>query len=136
MPTLTEDPITLKTRELCETIISQPGFQQLREDIDTFMADSDARAHYGAVTSKQSELHRKQHDGEDITEEDVSEFERLREILVNNEIARRFLEAQQEMHRATESVSQYVSKTFQLGRVPNEDDFEKGSCGPGCGCRH
>ena len=136
MPTLTEDPITLKTRELCETIISQPGFQQLREHIDTFMADDDAKAQYGAVTNKQSELHRKQHAGEDITEEDVSEFERLREILVNNDIARRFLDAQQEMHRAVESVSQYVSKTFQLGRVPNEDDFEQGSCGPGCGCRH
>ncbi len=136
MPTLTEDPITLKTRELCETIISQPGFQRLRADIDLFMADSDARAQYSAVTSKQSELHRKQHAGEDITEEDVGEFERLREILVNNEVARRFLDAQQEMHRATESVTQYVSKTFQLGRVPGEDDFEKGSCGPGCGCGH
>ncbi len=136
MPTLTEDPITLKTRELCETIINQPGFQRLREDIDAFMADGDAREHYSAVTSKQSELHQKQHAGEEITEEDVGEFERLREILVNNEIARRFLEAQHEMHRATESVSQYVSKTFQLGRVPNEDDFEQGSCGPGCGCAH
>jgi hypothetical protein len=29
-----------------------------------------------------------------------------------------------------------VSKTFELGRVPEESDMESGSCGSGCGCHH
>lgn len=38
------------------------------------------------------------------------------------------------MHKIEETVSSYVRKTFELGRLPNEDDFESGSCGPSCGC--
>ena len=33
-----------------------------------------------------------------------------------------------------ETISQYVSKTIQLGRLPVEDDFKSGGCGPSCGC--
>ncbi len=41
------------------------------------------------------------------------------------------------MQKLQQSVSQYVSKTFELGRVPEESDLESsGSCGSGCGCHH
>jgi cell fate (sporulation/competence/biofilm development) regulator YlbF (YheA/YmcA/DUF963 family) len=143
MPTLLEDPITTKTQELCETILSQPGFQRLRDRIDAFMGDENAKSQYNAVTGKQSELQQRQHSGQEISDSDIAEFEQLRETLVNNPIARGFLDAQQEMHRTTETVSKYVSKTFQLGRIPTEDDFEQGCCGGGgngggggCGCSH
>ena len=29
---------------------------------------------------------------------------------------------------------QFVSKTFELGRVPTLEDFSSGECGSGCGC--
>jgi hypothetical protein len=29
-----------------------------------------------------------------------------------------------------------VTKTFELGRVPSEEDLQEGSCGHGCGCHH
>ena len=143
MPTLLEDPITSKTQELCEAILSQPGFQRLRASVDAFMADDTAKAQYNAVTGKQSELQQKQHSGQPISDSDIAEFEELRDTLVNNPVARGFLDAQQEMHQTTETVSQYVSKTFHLGRLPTEADFEQSGCcgggnggGGGCGCSH
>jgi hypothetical protein len=71
-----------------------------------------------------------------MTGEEVTEFEKERETLLNNRVAKSFLEAQETMHDIESSVSQYVHKTFELGRVPTSDDFDSGSCGEGCGCSH
>jgi hypothetical protein len=38
------------------------------------------------------------------------------------------------MHKMQDSVSKYVSKTLELGRVPAAEEMESGSCGSGCGC--
>jgi hypothetical protein len=40
------------------------------------------------------------------------------------------------MQHIQDEVNQFVSKTFELGRVPSAEDLEGGSCGPGCGCHH
>jgi hypothetical protein len=53
---------------------------------------------------------------------------------MGNPVARGFLDAQQQMQSVKSSVTKYVSKTLELGRVPSEDDFE--SCGPSCSCGH
>jgi hypothetical protein len=49
-------------------------------------------------------------------------------------VAENFIKAQQQMHKIEKTVSQYVRKTFELGRIPGEDDFPRGGCGPSCGC--
>jgi len=36
----TEDVVLQKTRELCETIVQQPQFQSIRQQVDSFMADA------------------------------------------------------------------------------------------------
>src|SRR5580658_3631836 len=43
---IAEDVITQKTRELCEVIISQPGFESSHQRIEAFMADEKARSLY------------------------------------------------------------------------------------------
>ena len=49
---------------------------------------------------------------------------------------RGFLDAQQELHEIQESIQRHVSKTLELGRLPEPADLEEGSCGHGCGCHH
>ena len=71
-----------------------------------------------------------------LDEMEIKDFELNRESFLNNPIARDFLDAQEEMQKVQKSVSQYVSKTFELGRVPEESDMDSGSCGHGCGCHH
>ncbi len=132
--TIEETVILAKTRELCQTIIEQPEFRAIRERLDTFMADDTAKNQYQLVVEKGDALQHKQQVGAPLDSNEITEFEKNREILLNNPVARDFLDAQQQMHQIQESVMQYVSKTLELGRVPGTEDFSSGSCGSGCGC--
>ncbi len=137
MQTQTEEtPVILKTKELCQAILDQPEIRALRKDIQTFMADDGARTQYESLMTQGELLHEKQHSGTPLSEAEVAEFEKMRESFLSNPVARGFLDAQEEMQKVHKSVSQYVSKTFELGRVPGEDDLDHGSCGQGCGCSH
>jgi cell fate (sporulation/competence/biofilm development) regulator YlbF (YheA/YmcA/DUF963 family) len=86
------------------------------------------------VVEKGDALQQKQQFGVPMDNAEVAAFEQDREQLLNSAVAREFLEAQQQMHQIQESVMQYVGKTFELGRVPMDEDFSSGGCGSSCGC--
>ena len=44
-----ENTIIEKTRELCQAIVDQPAMTNIRQQIDTFLSDSNARGQYEAV---------------------------------------------------------------------------------------
>jgi len=132
MPTKIEE----KTRELCETIVAQPEMTSIRQRIDTFLADAAARGQYETVMSKGNALHEKQHNGQPLDGADIADFEKHRDTLLQNPVAREFLDAQEELHEMQHTIQRHVSKTFELGRVPTAADLEEGSCGHGCGCNH
>ena len=132
--TIEETIVIQKTRDLCQTIIEQPEFIQIRERIDAFMGDDAAKTQYQALMEKGDALQHKQQTGMPLDNAEIAEFEKNRESLLNNPVAANFLTAQQQMHKIQESVMQYVSKTFELGRVPESEDFPAESCGSGCGC--
>jgi cell fate (sporulation/competence/biofilm development) regulator YlbF (YheA/YmcA/DUF963 family) len=137
MQTTTDETVIIaKTRELCQTIIDQPEFQSIRLRLDTFLGDEKAKSQYQLVVEKGDALQQKQQFGMPLDGEEISEFERNRENLLKNPVAQDFLDAQQQMHQIQESVMQFVTKTFELGRVPTMEDFSSGSCGPSCGCGH
>ena len=129
--------ITQKTRELCETILNQPNMRSARQRIESFVADDKARTQYEGLMAKGQELQQKQQRSQQLSGEEISAFEKQREALLINPVARGFLEAQEEMHNVHQSINQFVSKTLELGRLPTEADFEgEGGCGDGCGCGH
>lgn len=133
----TEDTIIIqKTRELCQTLLEQPEFTSIRQRMDSFMGDEEAKSQYQLLNEKGEFLTFKQKQGLPLADEEVAEFEGLRQKFLNNPVAQGFLDAQQEMHQIQESVGAYVGKTFELGRVPESEDFDSGSCGPSCGCSH
>jgi len=135
--TATENNIVAdKTRELCEAILSDPAVTSIRKRIDTFMADSKARDQYDTVMSKGQALNEKQQRSLPLSGEEVSDFEKHREVLLGNPVARGFLDAQEEMHKLQHSIQDHVAKTLELGRVPTAEDMDSGSCGHGCGCHH
>ena len=135
MQTITEESvITQKTRELCQTILDQPEVQNIRRQVESFMTNDEAKTQYQLLSEKGEFLQHKQQQGLTLSNEEIADFEKSREALFNNPVARGFLDAQQEMQKMQESLGQYVAKTFELGRVPSPDDFQSGSCGSGCGC--
>ena len=126
--------IAQKTRELCQAIVDQPEFESIRKRIDAFMADETAKLQYQTVMENGEMLQQKQQMGQPLTPDEIGDFDKNRETLVNNPVARGFMDAQQAMQKVQDTVGQYVAKTFELGRAPREEDFESGSCGSGCGC--
>lgn len=137
MQTTTDETVIIaKTRELCQTIIDQPEYQSIRKRVDTFLGNEEAKNQYQIVVEKGDALQQKQQFGLPLDGEEITEFERNRETLLKNPVAQDFLDAQQQIHQIRESVMQFVTKTFELGRVPTMDDFNSGGCGPSCGCGH
>lgn len=135
MQTTQETIVTQKTKELCQAILDQPELRAARQAIETFINDDKAKAQYESLMSKGQALQQKQQRSQQLSQEEISAFEVDREALLNNPVARGFLDAQQELHEVHETINQYVSKTLELGRMPGESDFE-GGCGHGCGCGH
>jgi cell fate (sporulation/competence/biofilm development) regulator YlbF (YheA/YmcA/DUF963 family) len=125
-----------KTRELCTTILSQPNMGSIRKNIDAFLADDLARADYETLMEKGQALHEKQHRSLPLTGEEISDFEQHRDKVMNNPVARGFMDAQESLQEIQGSIQQHVTKALELGRMPTPEDFEHG-CGSGsCGCKH
>src|SRR6266403_2631149 len=113
MQTITEDAtIVEKTKELCLTILEQPKMQSIRQRIDAFMGDDQARGQYDALVSKGQTLQQKQEMSTPLSGEEISDFEQHRDSLMKNPVARGFLDAQEELQQLQQSVHKYVTKTL------------------------
>jgi cell fate (sporulation/competence/biofilm development) regulator YlbF (YheA/YmcA/DUF963 family) len=135
MPTTVEEnAVFQKTKELCQTILEQPTMKSIRERIDAFMGDTHARSEYESLVNKGQALQQKQQASEQLTGSEIADFEEHRDRLLQNPVARGFLDAQEELHQVQQSVHHYVNKTLELGRLPTEEEIHSGSCGGGCSC--
>jgi cell fate (sporulation/competence/biofilm development) regulator YlbF (YheA/YmcA/DUF963 family) len=85
---------------------------------------------------RSEELNHKQHQGVHLSQDEINAYESQRERVVNNPVAAGFIKAQQEVQGIQESVNRFLTKTFELGRVPSPDELNGGNCGHGCGCHH
>ena len=135
MEVITDNSTVLqKTRELCQAILDQDDFSIIRRQVDAFLADESIKTQYQELSDRGAMLQHKQQTGMPLDMAEIADFEKRREAFLNSPVAQGFLEAQQAMQTVQESVSQYVTKTFELGRMPQQEDFD--SCGHGCGCSH
>ncbi|MGE4182944.1 MAG: YlbF family regulator [Limisphaerales bacterium] len=125
--------IQAKLEDLCRSILLEPHFEAMRLQVDQFMINDEARNQYAKVSEQGEHLHHKQMQGVQLADEEVSTFEKERESLLKNPVARGFLDAQESFQGLQESVNKFVLKTLELGRIPQSADME-GGCGSGCGC--
>jgi len=142
--------ILAKTRELCEIILRQPEVAAACRSLEAFQQDEPAQGLYQELMGRGQALHEKQERGLPLVDAEIQEFERQRDALVLNPVAKGFLDARELLHDIHHTVNDHVSKAFELGRVPEEADFESsGCCGGGgghgeghggghggCGCSH
>ena len=133
MMTAESGPVLDQTITLCQTILSDPGFVRMKEQIDAFMANEDAQSQYRELSERGASLQHKQQMGVPLDNADIQDFEARREAFLSNPVARGFLSAQQAIHDVRDVVNRYVTRTFELGRLPQPEDFESCSCGSG-GC--
>lgn len=136
-----DSSVMTKTRELCSAIAEDAEFAKLLQDVERFLDDDSARMMYQSVHERGEELHQKQHAGIQLGAAEIREFEAARDALMQNEVARSFMNAQGTLETLQRSINKYVGMTLELGRVPTAEDFaemEDGCCGGGggCGCSH
>lgn len=132
-----EDSVVMKrTRELCQAVLEEPDFQDIRQKVDAFLADEQIRAQYQDLTDRGALLQHRQQSGMPLDMAEIADFEKRRDQFLTHPVAQGFLAAQQAMQNLQESVGQYLAKTFELGRMPQREDFDHGTCGHGCGCSH
>lgn len=129
---MTNNAVLTKILELCQVIVDQGDFQAMHRDVEAFLTDETAQTLYRSVAEKGEALHHKQLQGQPLEPAEIDAYEQDRQALLENEIARRFLDAQEQMHQTQQTVTRYVTKTLEIGRVPTEEDF--GGCGSGCSC--
>lgn len=143
MSMLADDSLVMsRTKELCAAIAGDARFQELTQQVETFLNNDEARLQYQNVNERGEELHHKQHAGIELTSREIEEFEAARDQLLANNVARGFLEAQRELETLQRAIGKYVSLTLELAHVPTAEDFaaaESGGCcggggGGGCGC--
>jgi cell fate (sporulation/competence/biofilm development) regulator YlbF (YheA/YmcA/DUF963 family) len=128
-------PIAEGTNQLCKAIVSQEGFAELYKKIDAFINDEKLKYEYGMLNDRGALLQQKQQAGMEIAEDEMADFEKLREEFMANPVATQFLEAQEEVQQVQDRIHQVIAKTFEIGRVPQSEDFDFCSDGFGnCGC--
>jgi cell fate (sporulation/competence/biofilm development) regulator YlbF (YheA/YmcA/DUF963 family) len=132
-PAIDEDAIFEKTRELCALILAQPRLKSWPQDMRAFMADKASQEQHRSVSARGRELHERQMNGGALTEEEIGGFEKARCALLENSVARSFIETQGDLSKVQELVNRIISKSFELARVPERDEL---CCGDGdCGCQ-
>ena len=128
-------PIAKGTNHLCEAIVSQEGFVELYKKIDTFINDEKLKYEYSMLNERGALLQQKQQAGGEISGEEIAGFEKLRDEFMANPVAIQFLEAQEEVQQVQDRIHQVIAKTFEVGRVPQSEDFDFCSDGfANCGC--
>ena len=126
--------VETKTTELCQAILEEIQANGIRNRIDAFLSNDAARGQFDTVNRKGQALHEKQHNGEQLKGDEIADFEKHRDALLQNPVAKNFLDAQDQLHEIQHAVQKRISKTLELGRMPTEEDLSEGSCGHGCGC--
>jgi len=138
--TAEKDAIQEQTIKLCQTLLDQPEFAENTAKIERFLSDDASKGLYIKVTERGQELHQKQQQGVQIPESDASEFGEMRDSMMNNPVISDFMVAQESLNGIHQTISGYVAKTLELGRIPAEEDLQSsGCCGGGgdsggCGC--
>ena len=132
--TITAPETTLqKTRELCQAIVERPDFLALKRKLDAFMENEAAKYQFQMLNERGSILQQKQQAGMTITDEEIGQFEALRDGVLKDSITTDFIDVQKEMQSLQEMVMNHLQKTYELGRVPTQEDFDS-CCSSSCGC--
>ena len=128
-------PIKDATDALFQAIVGQEKFAELHQKIEAFITNEKLRYEYDMLNQRGALLQQKSEAGMEIDEKELAEFEKLRTELLANKTMTDFQDVQDEVQQVQDRIHQVIAKTFEVGKVPSQDDFDFCSDGFGdCGC--
>ena len=124
-----DSQVMTKTKELCAVIAGDPEYKGLLDKVERFLDDEAAKLQFQSVQERGQELQQKQSAGLELSDGEVQDFEAARSALLENSVARDFLDAQDSLQSVQVAIGKYVGMTLELGRVPSDEDFQdQGGC--------
>lgn len=123
-----------KLEELCTDLLNQDAYKELKQMFDQFAADEPAVQQYESFMEKHHSLQQKEQQDIELSPDEIRDYEHEETELYGNSVIRKFLYAQREFSRIHSLVTQYVAKTIELDRLPEESELKKGGCGCGGSC--
>ena len=88
-----ETPVVAKTKELCQTILDQPAYREIRKTVDDFLGNAQAVDHYRRLCDLQDLLRMKEDQGMEVTDSEMADYEKLEQEFLGNPLAQQFIEA-------------------------------------------
>lgn len=140
------------TTKLCNALASDQKIISSKARIGLFFQNADATKLFQEVNNYGEELRNKHLAGMPPTEEEIAKFDELRKAVVENDLARGFLEARQQIDEILGAINQFLGMSIDLGRAPSPEEVEQarqqamsascscggdcnGDCGDDCDCQ-
>ncbi len=111
--------------------------------IGLFYQNQEATDMFRKVQECGEGLREKQMSGMAPSEDEIAQFDELRQAVVANEFCTGFLESRQQIEELLGTVNQYLCLSIDLGRAPTDEEVanamqqqmqaSNGGCGCGCG---
>jgi len=132
--TIDKTSVINKMTALCQELLEQASYQELRAMIDEFLQDERAVAQYQAFQQHQQQLEDKERQQIKLTEEEITAYEQEEMAIYENTIIRKYLYAENEINKLFHLINQFFTKTIEWNRVPELSEIKKDGCGCGGGC--
>lgn len=125
------------TTKLCDALAQDQKIISSKARIGLFFQNADATKLFQDVNNYGEELRNKHLAGMAPTEEEIAKFDELRQAVVENDLARGFLEARQQIDEVLGTINQFLGMSIDLGRAPSLEEVEearKQSMSASCSC--
>ncbi len=116
-----------RAEKLGEAIVETSEYDKLKTTEEAMYNNPDAKEILTKFQNKQNEMHKLHHQGGEITAEMQEEVQDLQQQLEENEIVKKYLDAQQEFNQLMEKVNQTLSE-----KIYGPQDGCGSDCGGGC----
>jgi cell fate (sporulation/competence/biofilm development) regulator YlbF (YheA/YmcA/DUF963 family) len=123
-----------KMEELCETLLQQDEFGQLREMLERYAADERAQEQYEHFAKMGQDLLEKERSGIEPTADEKASYERDERTLYANDVIRQYMYANREFGLLKQMIDQYFAKTVETGHIPGGRELVRPI--RGCGSHH
>jgi cell fate (sporulation/competence/biofilm development) regulator YlbF (YheA/YmcA/DUF963 family) len=127
------EPVEAKTLDLCQALVQDPEFSPLFQKVDRYLTDVGAQFQLNQFQEVGQMLQHKHEMGAELSPEELAQYEALRQTVLESEVIREFVSAQEKIQALQDRIHRFLVKTFELGRVPTSEDFHDETCNSGCG---
>ncbi|MEM0898275.1 MAG: YlbF family regulator, partial [Verrucomicrobiota bacterium] len=104
----TESAYLEKLRALCQSLLDDEDLKKIFGAIDSFMGNEEAKDLFSEMQENFEELNTKQQAGLQLTAGEVEEYNKKRDAMLANPVAKEFLEARESMEGVQATVNTWV----------------------------